>query len=501
MSKKINSLLLAGLITISTSIDIMAIEQYDLISKDYGLKVGEDIVDIPDINLKKRINEHLKKNPNSDITKSELESITCLRIVGADIERLDGIQYCNNLEFLQLENNKISDITPLAKLTKLKEVDLTNNKISDITPLASLINLEDLNLAQNNIEDEDIVVISNLINLKSLCLTSNKISNIKPLSRMTKLQYFSIVDNNIDDISVVSNYKDLETLHISENRITDLRPVSDLKNITYGSFDNQIINLEPIYTKNGKVCIEIPKVYDKYGNILELNDCQGSSSYEIVENSLKFDNIQEDITVGMNFKTDFITDSGYRLYYNVLFYQPIIVSKQEIFPDISGHWAETTIKSFVEQGYINGYGDSTFKPNNLITRAEFVKIVNKYCGLTKTSGKVFNDTQTHWAKDEIDIAVTNGVCNGVSSTEFKPNDPITREQASVMLSNYKKLSDENLDKIDKYNDSMNVSSWAKTSVEGVLEQRYMNGYPDNTFRPKNNMTRSEAVVTLSRVNK
>ena len=167
--------------------------------------------------------------------------------------------------------------------------------------------------------------------------------------------------------------------------------------------------------------------------------------------------------------------------------------------DISGHWAEATIKDFISKGYINGYADNTFRPNNSITRAEFVTIVNNYFGLTKSSGKVFNDTKTHWAKSAIDIAVTNGVCNGISTTEFKPNDPITREQASVMISNYKKLSDKDHDKINNYSDKNQVSSWAKDGVEGMIEKGYMSGYSDNTFRPKNHITRAEAVVTLSRV--
>ena len=167
--------------------------------------------------------------------------------------------------------------------------------------------------------------------------------------------------------------------------------------------------------------------------------------------------------------------------------------------DIKGHWAESQINSFVSNGHINGYGDGTFKPDNSITRAEFVKIFNKYFGLTKTSGKAFNDTNTHWAKTEIDIAVTNGVANGVSSTEFQPDEPITREQAAKMISNYLKLDDTNHDKVEKYKDMDQISIWALNSVEGVIELGYMKGYEDNTFRPTNNITRAEAVVTLSRI--
>ena len=169
--------------------------------------------------------------------------------------------------------------------------------------------------------------------------------------------------------------------------------------------------------------------------------------------------------------------------------------------DIKGHWAELSIRDFINNGYINGYDDKTFRPNNSITRAEFIKIFNKYFELDNKSGKTFNDTSTHWAKDEIDIAVTHGVINGYPDKTFRPNEPITREEAAKVISNYKKIEDNNLDKLNKYKDATNVSNWAADSVEGVLEQGYMNGYSDKTFRPKNNITRAEAVVTLSRIKK
>ena len=170
------------------------------------------------------------------------------------------------------------------------------------------------------------------------------------------------------------------------------------------------------------------------------------------------------------------------------------------FSDIKDHWAKKDIEKFINLGYINGYSDKTFKPNNSITRAEFVKILNNTFGLTKSSGKVFSDTQNHWAKNDIDVAVTNGICKGKSYTEFKPNDPITREEAALMISNYEKIANNNHDKINEFSDTESVSNWAKDGVEGVIEKGYMHGYTDNTFKPKGNITRAEAVSTLSRVN-
>jgi len=177
-----------------------------------------------------------------------------------------------------------------------------------------------------------------------------------------------------------------------------------------------------------------------------------------------------------------------------------VVAEGELI-DIDGHWAESQIKDFMSKGYIEGYEDFTFKPNNSITRAEFIKIFNRYFGLTKKSQKSFKDTENHWAKEEIDIAYTCGVINGFEDNTFRPDEYITREQAAKIISNYKKLSDDNFDKLKSYKDFKDVSNWAETSVEAILEEGYMNGYPDNTYRPKGEMTRAEAVVTLSRIDK
>ena len=189
--------------------------------------------------------------------------------------------------------------------------------------------------------------------------------------------------------------------------------------------------------------------------------------------------------------------------YNSSFSQEIIVDtsnkNQNNFSDTKGHWAESEINKFADLGYIVGYSDGTFKPNNSITRAEFVKILNNVFGLTNSSGKLFVDTQNHWARNDIDIAVTNGVCNGKSATEFKPDDFITREEAALMVANYNKIKDTNHDKINTISDKEDISMWAKDGVEGVIEKGYMVGYVDNTFRPKGKLTRSEAVITLNRV--
>src|SRR5690606_26604885 len=107
--------------------------------------------------------------------------------------------------------------------------------------------------------------------------------------------------------------------------------------------------------------------------------------------------------------------------------------------DINGHWAETNIKKLVESGAIHGYPDGSFKPTNSITRAEFATVLVKALGLKVESGKLFADTQNHWAKDFISTAAASGIVLGYDASTFGANDRITREQMAVMIANAVKL--------------------------------------------------------------
>ena len=170
------------------------------------------------------------------------------------------------------------------------------------------------------------------------------------------------------------------------------------------------------------------------------------------------------------------------------------------FTDVSqDYWAYSQIQDFVKKGYIEGYGDNTFRPQGPIKRNEFVKIFNKVFGLTNKSGIVFDDTKDNWAKDEIDIAVTNGVAQGIGANKFEPEEYITREAAVKMLANYMKIEDKNHDKIKRFPDYNEISDWARDAFEGNFENGYIRGTDEGKLAPKNNITRAEVVTLLGRV--
>ncbi|CEP79958.1 IdeS/Mac family cysteine endopeptidase [Paraclostridium sordellii] len=179
---------------------------------------------------------------------------------------------------------------------------------------------------------------------------------------------------------------------------------------------------------------------------------------------------------------------------------PIYAYANPNLKDISGHWAKKEINQFISSGYVNGYEDKTFRPDNSITRAEFVKLVNKYFGFNNKEDIKFSDINTNdWYYNDIGIASKAGYINGYEDKTFKPNKTITREEVSKILISIKNKQDTVYDKLNKYPDKNKVSNWAKPYVEGAIEQGYLKGNDLGLLNPTNNITRAESITILSRV--
>lgn len=169
--------------------------------------------------------------------------------------------------------------------------------------------------------------------------------------------------------------------------------------------------------------------------------------------------------------------------------------------DIGGHWAQSTITQWTSKGYISGYPDGTFKPDNSITRAEFVVLVNKAMGYTKKGNAYFKDlSSSHWAYNEIMKGVSAGYISGDASGTFRPDDPVSRQEVAVMISKILDLG-KNPAAAAKFVDYRFIPAWSVGYVGSVTEAGIMSGYPDGDFKADRVLTRAEAVVSLDGVSK
>lgn len=170
--------------------------------------------------------------------------------------------------------------------------------------------------------------------------------------------------------------------------------------------------------------------------------------------------------------------------------------------DYENHWAESIIKEWVDNGYINGYPDGSFRPEGQVTRAEFVKLANKLYGYTEMSEISFEDVdQNDWYYNDVQKSLAAGYIKGISENKFAPNEYLTREQAAVMAAKITGLEN-SAESVQDFADKNKISDWAKEYVNAAADAQLLIGYSeDGTFRPQNHITRAEAVVLLDRMSK
>jgi hypothetical protein len=168
--------------------------------------------------------------------------------------------------------------------------------------------------------------------------------------------------------------------------------------------------------------------------------------------------------------------------------------------DIQGHWAEKQINAWVDKGAASGYPDGSFKPDDSITRAEFITLVNKSFGFTGSAQISFTDVSTtDWFFEQVCRAGAAGYISGYGDGTLRPDNEISRQEVAAILSRLLKLKvTENMGAISVFKDVDSIPLWSKGLVNAVVAGGYMSGYPDQTYQPDRAITRAEAIVTLDR---
>lgn len=170
------------------------------------------------------------------------------------------------------------------------------------------------------------------------------------------------------------------------------------------------------------------------------------------------------------------------------------------FPDIQTHWAKDTITTWLEAGKTTGYPDGTFRPQQQILRAEWMTLTNRIMGFTEGNDAVFADVDPKaWYADVVQKATKAGYISGNANGTIAPKAPITRQEVALILARIAKLPLASADLDPVFTDRTAFAPWSTQAIYAVTAANYMTGYPDGTFRPKQPITRAEAIVTLARL--
>lgn len=166
-------------------------------------------------------------------------------------------------------------------------------------------------------------------------------------------------------------------------------------------------------------------------------------------------------------------------------------------------WYRDELAYALHNGYISGTSETTFAPDALVTRGQFVTILGRMVNADVSQFKTtqFEDVDiTSWYGPYVEWARSIGIVNGISSKQFAPDNKITVEQMSVMVSNcISKLSLSPKAAPVVYSDMSSVSTWAVSGVEAMAKYNLLPVDATSNINPHKQATRSECTVSLVRL--
>lgn len=189
-------------------------------------------------------------------------------------------------------------------------------------------------------------------------------------------------------------------------------------------------------------------------------------------------------------------------YYNVKLNEydeapPIVeVPRADLTPST---WAVDSIEYVKAEGWMYGKTETEFYPKDSLTRAEFATILARILNLEKYNAEMYTYTDTigHWAENAISLVTASGYMEGYEDNSFKPDQNISREEVSKVLAIMKLKEDVTLIEIVEFNDITN-DKWSYEYIIKIAKYGIVKGYEDGSFRPQNSISREEMAVMLTR---
>jgi len=197
--------------------------------------------------------------------------------------------------------------------------------------------------------------------------------------------------------------------------------------------------------------------------------------------------------------------------------------QQPAFSDLPDrHWAREVILKMAAEGVLQGYPDGTCRPDQVVTRAEFVSLLLRTLKLKEEERTAdFSDVQPgNWYYRAVATAYHYGLVKGYAAVEqssggqgekkqyFRPHEPVTREQVAAMLTRAlefnqperKGLSETEIKEcLARFNDERKISTWARKAVAEAVTQEIIRGYPEGLFKPGAGATRAECAAMLRKL--
>ncbi|MBW4579231.1 MAG: DUF1565 domain-containing protein [Tildeniella nuda ZEHNDER 1965/U140] len=167
------------------------------------------------------------------------------------------------------------------------------------------------------------------------------------------------------------------------------------------------------------------------------------------------------------------------------------------FADVQGHWAQGYIGALAKRNIISGFPGGTFRPNDPVTRVQFAAIINKaFTPSAKQKATQFKDINSRfWGYTAIQSAARGGFMRGYPNGAFRPNQSIPRVEALVALSNGLNFKAGSTSILSRYQDAAQIPSWATTSVAAATQRKIVVNYPTvGQLNPTQTATRADVAA-------
>ncbi len=176
-----------------------------------------------------------------------------------------------------------------------------------------------------------------------------------------------------------------------------------------------------------------------------------------------------------------------------------VIDIDTVFDDVpSNHWACGDIYFLRELGVVNGVNDTSFDPDGVVTREQFLKmLVTAFKVSASGADAAFTDVDNSaWYAPYVKIGLGSGIINGMSDGSFGVGKAVTRQDACVMLVRALGL-DTSAEATLFFADADKIAPYAKNSVGALSEYSIINGFTDNTFRGTEVCSRAQAAKIIS----
>ncbi|WP_152391977.1 S-layer homology domain-containing protein [Paenibacillus guangzhouensis] len=176
------------------------------------------------------------------------------------------------------------------------------------------------------------------------------------------------------------------------------------------------------------------------------------------------------------------------------------------FKDMQGHWSNSVVARAASLGIVKGFADSTFRPDQQVTREQFVSMLARALQLSSASvagsGTTFKDDDqiSSWAKSDVTAAIDAKLIQGFQDGTFRPEQLITRTQLAMLAARAAGLDPQSAKATQvNYADVNQIPSWAKKDVAAATAAHFVQGKAADRFDPLAAATRAEAVKVIMAV--